>query len=99
MKTQKKILLQEAYAILQECSAVIVDNEIVTYPCLLGSGIENDENNEFLTLSWDYEDCEYQVLFNEGDNPKVEVSDSSMRLRSTDNRIVELTILEPRKKL
>ena len=95
-KSTKKIPLEKAYEILQDCSAVIVDDNVVTYPCLHGSKIENDVNNEFLTLSWDFEDNEYKFVFNEDGNREVEVVGSSLFLIDIEGETTQLTILEPK---
>lgn len=78
-----KIPLQKAFQILQDASAVIINDDVVLYPSL--SDLEDDESNEFLYLEWDYEGLEYNLKFNEGDNQEVEVVGSSMFLYDTDS--------------
>jgi hypothetical protein len=78
----KTITLQEAYQILEDASAVIINDSIVLYPTL--SGLEDGEENEFLYFTWDDEGLEYDLHFNEGDNQEVKVSGSSLFLYDTD---------------
>ena len=72
----KIITLKEAYNILQDASAVIIDDNVLVYPAL--DMIEGSDENEFLYLSWDDEGLGYEVKFCEGDNQEVEVAGSSL---------------------
>jgi hypothetical protein len=74
----KKITLKEAYNILQDASAIIIDDNVLVYPSL--SELEEDDTNEFMYLSWDDEGLGYEVKFCEGDNKEVEVAGSSLFL-------------------
>ena len=74
----KIITLKEAYNILQDASAVIIDDNVLVYPAL--DMIEGSDENEFLYLSWDDEGLGYEVKFCEGDNQEVEVAGSSLFL-------------------
>jgi hypothetical protein len=79
----KIITLKEAYNILQDASAVIIDDSVLVYPSL--DMIEGSDENEFLYLSWDDEDGqEYSLKFCEGENQEVKVSGSSLFLLDTD---------------
>lgn len=80
--TRMKIPLQKAFEILQDASAVIINDQIVVYPSL--SDLEGDDTNEFLCITWDEDGLEYILKFNEGDNQEVEVVGSSMFLYDTD---------------
>ena len=92
-----KIPLQKAFEILQDASAVIINDQIVVYPCL--ADLDGDETNEFLSIAWDEDGLEYILKFNEGDNQEVEVIGSSMFLYDTDtmdeNDYTHITILVP----
>jgi len=90
----KKIPLRKAYDILQNCSAVVIDDNVLVYPAL--DEIEEDDANEFMYLSWSYEDLEYDVKFEEGSNREVEVVGSSMFLIDIEGETTQLTILEPK---
>jgi hypothetical protein len=92
-----KIPLQKAFEILQDASAVIINDQIVVYPSL--SELEDDELNEFLSFSWNEGGLEYILKFNEGDNQEVSVIGSSMFLYDTDTMDeddhTQITILVP----
>lgn len=87
----KTITLKEAFQILEDASAIIVDDSILVYPSL--SELEDDELNEFMYLSWDDEGLGYNVKFNEGENQEVKVSGSSIFLIDTDGEENQITIL------
>ena len=78
----KKITLKEAFQILEDASAVIINDSVLVYPSL--SDLEDDELNEFLYLEWDEGGLEYNLKFNEGDNQEVSVVGLSMFLYDTD---------------
>jgi len=68
----KTISLEEAYNILEQASAIIVDDAVI-YPSLWE--LNGDDNNEFLYLSWtDADYNEFSLKFIEGDNREVELS-------------------------
>lgn len=91
----KTITLKEAHQILEDCSAVIVDNNVLTYPSV--SDLEDDEFNDFLYLSWiDDEGYEYEARFYEGENQTVKVFGSSMILIDNEDQKVQISILEPK---
>ena len=87
----KKITLKEAYQILEDASAIIIDDSTLVYPSL--SELEDDELNEFMYLSWDDEGLGYYLKFLEGDNQEVKVSGSSIFLIDTDREENQITIL------
>lgn len=91
----KKITLVEAYDILANCSAVVIDDDILIYP-ELADNIINDEAQEFMNLAWDIEGLTYEAHYEEGDNAEVEVVGCSMFLKNTDGDIDQITILEPK---
>lgn len=91
----KTIELQEAYNILRNCSAVIVDNNALVLPCL--DEIVGNDENEFLYLGWsDEEGLGYSVKFAEGGNRVVKVSGYSMILTDNEGDECHLVVLEPR---
>lgn len=78
----KTISLKEAYNILEQCAAIIVDDAVM-YPSLWE--LNGDDNNEFLYLSWtDGDYREFDLKFVEGDNREVKVSGSSLFLADAD---------------
>jgi hypothetical protein len=92
----KSIPLQEAYQILEDASAIIIDDSVLVYPAL--SDLEFSDENEFMYLTWtDDEGQEYTCNFEEGDNQQVKVSGSSIFLLDTDAEAeedaIQITIL------
>ena len=92
----KTITLEEAYKILQDASAIIIDDSVLVYPAL--SDLEFSDENEFLYITWtDDEGQEYDLHFAEGDNQQVKVSGSSIFLLDTDAEAeedaIQITIL------
>jgi len=79
----KKITLKEAYQILEDASAIILDGSVLVYPAL--SDLEDDDTNEFLYIQWDDEGEGYNLKFCEGDNQEVKIVGSSMFLYDTDS--------------
>jgi hypothetical protein len=78
----KTITLKEAFRILEDASAVIINDDVVLYPSL--QELEEDDTNEFLYFRWDDGGLEYTLTFNEGDNQEVKIVGSSMFLYDTD---------------
>jgi hypothetical protein len=79
----KNIPLEEAYKILEDASAIIIDDGVLVYPVL--SDLEHSDENEFMYLTWrDEDELEYCVKFAEGDNQEVVIEGSSMFLIDTD---------------
>jgi hypothetical protein len=88
----KKITLKEAYQILEDASAVIINDGILTYPSLWE--LKDDDTNGFLYIEWDDEGEGCHIKFNEGDNQEVEVVGSSMFLYANgDEDPAQITIL------
>jgi len=79
----KNIPLEDAYKILEDASAIIINDSILVYPCL--SDLEYSDENEFMYISWDEEGLEYNLNFCEGDNQMVKIVGSSMFLYDTDS--------------
>lgn len=88
----KTIPLADAFRILENASAVIIDN-VVTYPTL--DDLTGEADNQFLLLSWDDEGSEFNVKFREGDNTSVILVGSSMLLKDSDGNETQVSILEP----
>jgi hypothetical protein len=88
----KKITLKEAYQILEDASAIIIDDSVLVYPSL--SELKEDDTNEFMYLSWTDEGWDYSARFEEWRNQEVEVVGSSMFLYAEgDNEHTQITIL------
>ena len=88
----KTIELEEAYDLLMESEAVIVEGYVM-YP--LVNELKDDEDNVFLELYWDDEGLIYSLKFIEGDNKMVDIADSSIYLKDTgmDGQKTEITLL------
>ena len=78
----KIIALKEAHQILENASAIIIDDSVLVYPSLWD--LQDDDTNEFLYLGWEDEGLGYNLKFNEGDNQVVKVSGSSIFLLDMD---------------
>ena len=81
-KITKTITLEEAHKILQNASAVIIDEHALVYPSLWE--LTGDDENQFMYLSWEDEGQDYYMKFCEGDNREVHVFGSSLFLYDTD---------------
>jgi hypothetical protein len=98
----KTISLNEAYDILENCSGIIVDDHVITYPSLFEILNDDDsDDNEFLYISYTESDGEdYSLKFTQGDNKQVTISGSSMFLYDSDSRgdddVIQLTVLQPK---
>ena len=79
----KKITLKEAFRILEDASAVIINDDVVLYPSLWE--LRDDDTNEFLFFRWDDGGLEYNLAFKEGDNQEVKLVGSSMFLYDTNS--------------
>jgi len=90
----KEINLQQAYDLLQQSAAVVLDGRLIE-PILLG--VEKDESNEFMYIDWEeeYEDetLTVDISFIEGDNQIVLVDGSKMILVNSEGTEEELTLL------
>jgi hypothetical protein len=91
----KTITLKEAYNILEDASAIIIDDNVLVYPAL--TGLEGSDDNEFLYFKWDDEGLGYELTFKEEDNREVKVVGSSMFLydydAETEEDHTQITIL------
>lgn len=78
----KRIHLREAYEILQNASAVIIDDFALAYPCL--ADLEGNAENEFLYVTWVDNVEDNYLIFAEGGNVSVRVVGDSLFLYNTD---------------
>ena len=90
----KQIILEDAFKILENCSALIVDGYTLLYPIL--NKLDNEDIHEFLILKWTHKGHNYEVKYNEGDNQVIDISGSSMFLVNATSDVHQLTILEPK---
>jgi len=90
----KEITLKEAYQILEDCSAVTIDDNALVYPGL--NELTGDPQEEFLSLNWEEEGEEYGVHFLEGQNQNCTVSGCSLFLIDSEGEENQITILVPK---
>lgn len=92
----RNITLEKAFKLLDNASAIILDDEILVYQSL--SGLTDEDDNEFLFVTWsDYKGDEYYNCFRQGENEIIEISDSSMFLTDTEGDLCKITILTEKK--
>ncbi len=96
----KRITLAAAHALLEACSALIIDDDVLIYASLDalsgGAGVDPEPDNEFLRLSWEIEGMEYSCAFAEGPNATVGVEKDSLVLIDTEGEQTRLKLLFPR---
>lgn len=87
----KTITLTEAHHILENCSAVMIESNIVIYPGI--ADLTGEDENEFLYLSWEDEGLEYYVKFTEEPNKEVKIIGNSIFLIDHEGEEAEITPL------
>ena len=91
----KEINLYQAYDLLQQSTAVVLEGRIVE-PTLMG--IQDDDSNEFMYLSWeeefDNEDLIVELSFYEGDNQIALIDGSILTLINTDGDEEEFVLVK-----
>lgn len=92
----KQLALKETFAILEDCEAIVVDDNILVYPSL--TPLNGDADNIFMFLEWEAEGLGYEANFKDGSNRNAKVQGSSIYLNDTDGNENQITILM-RKKL
>ena len=90
----KTIDLKKACEFLEDCSTVIADENLLSYPAV--KDLTGDPENIFLEIGWTDGDDETQTLrFREGDNAEVRVSGASFFLREREADEVQVSLLCP----
>lgn len=91
----KQLTLSAAYALLDACSALIIDDDVLIYPSLdtLSSEGASDPDNEFLHLSWEIEGLEYSCTFAEGPNTSVMLDKDTIVLVDMEGHPTRLKLL------
>lgn len=90
----RTISLQKAFNLLQNCSAVILDQNGLIYPAL--DEIRNNDENEFMYLEWtDSEGYEFNVKFKEENNKEVTIDGITMILKDNEGYESALYLLNP----
>ena len=91
----KEISLHQAYDLLQQSTAVVLEGRIVE-PTLMG--VQDDDSNEFMYLSWeeefDNEDLIVELSFYEGDNQIALIDGSILTLINTDGDEEEFVLVK-----
>lgn len=88
----KKITIEQALKLLNNASAVIIDDDALMYPSL-GDYLGEDDNT-FLYMSWvDGDGLEFEVKIREGRNKEIEWEAPLMTLIDLDGNTVTLTLL------
>lgn len=86
------ITLEQAIHILRNATALVVDDDAISYPSL--NVLNGDDENEFMYISWFGEKGgEYSTRFREGENRTVQISGSSMFLTDYEGVETQITIL------
>jgi hypothetical protein len=87
----KEITLKEAYEILENASAIVVDDNVLVYPGLYD--ITGDLKNEFLYISWENDGEEFEIKFLEGHNQTCTIAGSSLFLKDSEGEDTQISIL------
>lgn len=87
----KQISLVEAVQLLNDCSAVIVNDNVLTYPSV--EDLNDDDDNEFLYLGWTDDGLDYSMKVEEGNNRSVKIEDNQMILVDDEGDEFSLTLL------
>lgn len=90
----KVIPLDKAIKLLEQCSAVIWDDNFLSYPSV-NSEDTDESDHTFLFLSANEDGNESQAEFQDGDNKTVSIVTNSMFLQDTNGNEVQVTLLVP----
>jgi hypothetical protein len=82
LKPLNSIPLADAYKLITECPAVLVDGKYITIPNIYE--LKDSEENVFLNLTWELDGLVYELNFEEGDNLDVPVDGTIMCLLDVD---------------
>ena len=88
--------LEKVIAILKESGICIVEDNAVTFLSLYLEGDPNNDEDEFLYISWTQEDGEMNTKFKRGNNKEVTVIGASLWLTDTEGDEIQLTPLFPK---
>lgn len=89
----KTITLQEVYQILEDCSGIVTEDHVITYPSL--ADLTGEDDNQWLNISWIDEGQDFDIVFIEENNKEIKVSGSSMFLEDEDGDEFQITVLVP----
>ncbi len=78
LKPLNNISLDEAYDLLLECPAVMIDDQYIIVPKI--NELKDLDDNIFMSFHWTIKGLEFELHFKEGDNLEIAVEGSSMYL-------------------
>ena len=89
------ITLGKAWDFLNDCVAVVVNDEQLSFPSL--DLLKGEDDNEFLFVGWECDKVKFNMKFLEKDNQEVKVVDFCMYLIDSEGEEVSLNLLFGRK--
>lgn len=89
------ITLEKAWDLLNDCTAVIVNGQSLSFPSL--DILKGDNDNEFLFVGWECDKVKFNTKFLEKDNQEVKVNGFEMYLVDYEGEEVTLNLLSVRK--
>ncbi len=84
------ITLQEAYRLIEQSSAAIIDDHALCFPAL--SELTGDNENQWLYFSWTDEDCDYSSSFIE-EPTEIFFDGSSIHMEDSEGLYTKITLL------
>jgi len=84
--------LEDALDVLDNCSALILDNDILMIPRII-KDLKNGDNQKIFCLQWVEGQDTFEILFLEEDNQSVGYSGSTMFLIDESGEEVHITLL------
>ena len=92
IKPMSSMDLEDALDVLDNCSALILDDDILMYPKII-KDLKNGDNQKIFCLQWTEGEDAFEIVFVEEDNQSVGYSGSTMFLIDDNDQEVHLTIL------
>ena len=87
-----KITLEQAYYLLDQASAVIMDDHVVTFANT--SELTGEADNEFLYVGWEDDGLDFSVTAREGENQSVEANGPRLTFTNSDGELFDVTLLD-----
>lgn len=89
---KRNITLEQAYNLIGQCSAVIIDEDHLVYPSI--DDLNGEPENEWCYLSWDDGYNEYCVKFIEAEQ-EIMYDGSSIYMKDNKDTDTKITLLVP----
>lgn len=70
--------LEEAYDLLCDCNAIVVNGTYIMIPKL--NELTEEDENVFMALSWSVKGLTYELYFREGNNIEIPIQNTKMFL-------------------